>query len=84
MSEKLNACPVCEHQLEVNAVTRGDWVIYTCPNHGAFTLSNDLSVTVVRNPAYTKNIADYLKKRPSDRENIIHTYSVSIPAGVSN
>lgn len=78
MTEKLSNCPICGTSLVVNGETRGDWTNYKCPNHGEFNLSGTLSVMAVRTPEKQKNIADYLKKNPSERKSVICTYDVNL------
>lgn len=78
MSETLNYCPVCNKELEVNEKTSGDYINYRCPNHGEFNLSRTLSTTVVRNPKWSKNVADYLENNPSVRKDVICTQDVGV------
>lgn len=78
MSERINACPVCDSKLEINDITHGDWTIYNCPKHGQFTVSRDLSVTLVRNPEKMRNLADYLERHPLERKDVICTSDVGL------
>lgn len=77
MTEILNNCPACSHALEVNEQTRGDWTAYRCPNHGAFNLSNTLSVILVRNAEAVGKVAGYLES-VSDRPEVICTNDVGL------